>query len=354
MDICDHTLAMAHSDMNGIQKDPGQQCLRTLRNILKQEKDGNRINNGCTTQMVKLMKKDGGIPGLGNLLLQLDAAKAQDPDTIDDADDDDAWTSLRPELKTYYGNVLNWSVDNIYADPSEDGDHPTCTLAEAAVRRLAATDSWSVIANALQGSQGKNPKDTGLLGLYLAAAMIQVAGHQDQPPAKQLRFIGRDAAGNYVRNQVRLYPNSTEDSAEEDSDYSDDADNSDDDMHLVDDGDDEQTLYNQFDKQQDDDKRVGTLRIPTDDVDDPARQAGDEDIRQQGESGKVHTTMAQKNARKLTVKKPTASPTAAAAAAKMKKDKEKEVLRRQVALEQQRAMAKHKQEEHATQQKVER
>ena len=69
MDICDHTLAMAHSDMNGIQKDPGQQCLRTLRNILKQEKDGNRINNGCTTQMAKLMKKDGGVPGLGNLLL---------------------------------------------------------------------------------------------------------------------------------------------------------------------------------------------------------------------------------------------------------------------------------------------
>ena len=356
MDICDHTLAMAHSDMNGIQKDPGQQCLRTIRNILKQEKDENRINNGCTAQMVKLMKKDGGVPGLGHLLLQLDAAKAQDPDTIDDADDDDAWTSLRPELETYYEDVLSWNVDNVYTDTNEDGIRPTGTLAEAAVRRLAATDSWPTIANALQGSQGKNPKDTGLLGLYLAAAMIQVAGHQDQPPAKQLRFIGRDAAGNYVRNQVRLYPNNTEDSAEDDSDYSDDAyDSDDDDMHLDDDGDGEQTLYNQFDKQKDDGKRVGTLKIPTDDTDDPARQAGDEDIRQQGESGKVHTTRAQKDARKLTAKKPpAASPTAAAAAVKMQKDKENEMLRRQVALEQQRAAAKDKQEEHAAQRKVER
>ena len=57
-------------------------------------------------------------PRLETLLLQLDAAKAQDPDTIDDADDDDAWTSLRPELKMYYGEVLGWTVDDIYADPN--------------------------------------------------------------------------------------------------------------------------------------------------------------------------------------------------------------------------------------------
>ena len=63
MDICDHTLAMAHSDMNGIHKDPGQQCLRTLRNVIKQEKDVNKINNSCTIQLIKLMMKVGGVPG---------------------------------------------------------------------------------------------------------------------------------------------------------------------------------------------------------------------------------------------------------------------------------------------------
>ena len=112
--------------------------------------------------------------------------------------------------------------------------------------------------------------------------MIQVAGHQDQPPAKQLRFIGRDSAGNYVRDQVGFYPNHREGS--EDSDYVqnlDDFDVSGDDMHL-DDDDEDQTIYNQFDKEKDDDKRVGTLKIKTDDEDDATRQAGDEDIRQQG------------------------------------------------------------------------